>query len=243
MAKRNRDKRNRAKHRRRLADAERKKAAMDNPKPKPTPKVELHPLFVTTQHEDGTYRYTLASRTSEFIAEIEKLFGPRNSSFTYVGLEIDETPDSKPKNWFPYSGIPSDEKGKRSRHVLIRLGENAMHNPKNAVWQLAHECVHLLDPWQIEVEDDRNPSIIEEGLCTWYQDYKVDGFEQTHDEFYSEAKSLVEPFMPDLADVVKHIRMQHQVRISAIDQEILLRHCPTMKPEVAERLCSPFEGY
>ena len=78
-------------------------------------------------------------------------------------------------------------------------------------------------------------NFIEESLATWYQDWKVPGIKQSEtDRLYYEAKSLVKPLMPArLVNVVKHIPLQHQVRTSAIDQEIFLRHCPTMNPEFA----------
>ena len=232
MTKRNRDKR-------RLAQGKRIKAIMDNPNPKPNQRIE-HQSFVTRHLGNGVYRYTLAHETSKFIAEIEDMFGPRDSSFTYVGLEFDETPDARPMNWFPKFGIPSDEKGKRSRHVLIRLGERAIHDPQYALWQLAHECFHLLDPWQKELYG-RSTTVLEEGIAASYQDTRVTKFHNIESS-YVEAKSLVEPFMPNLVDAVKHIRMQHRVRIGDIDHDILLKHCSGMEFEVAEKLCNPFEG-
>ena len=59
---------------------------------------------------------------------------------------------------------------------------------------------------------------------------------------YEEAKSLIEPYMPELATTVKHIRTEHHIRISAIDDpELLLRHCPEMDTKAAEKLCQRFE--
>ena len=194
--------------------------------------------FTTSRDANGTYSLTLAQLTSLFLAEIEKLFGPRDSKFTYVGLEIDTTHNAKPRIWFPHTGYPGRESDEPSQHIAIRLTESAQNDANIAIWQLAHECVHLIDPWNIEAEG-RQPSVLEEGLATWYQNTIVQSVLQ--DPTYEAAKSLISPYMPDLATTVKHIRTQHNIRISTIDApDLLLRHCPEMDPKVAEALCQRF---
>ena len=196
--------------------------------------------FTTARNADGTYSLTLAQLTSVFIAEIEKLLGPRDSNFTYVGLEIETTQNATPQIWFPHTGHPEYESGKRSKHIIIRLTESAQSNANVATWQLAHQCVHLIDPWQIEVEG-RQPNFLEEGIATWYQNTIVQGV--PYDRPYAEAKTLVEPYMPELNAAIKHIRTQHNIRISAIDDpDLLLRHCPEMDAKSAENLCRRFES-
>ena len=194
--------------------------------------------FTTARNADGTYSLTLAQLTSVFISEIERLLGPRDPKFTYVGLEIDTTQDATPQVWFPHTGHPERERGKRSEHIIIRLTERAQNDANIAIWQLAHQCVHLIDPWQAEIEEQPT-NYLEEGLAAWYQDNIVQGMPP--DPPYTEAKSLVEPYMPDLAATIKHIRTHHKVRISAMDDpDILLRHCPEMDTKVAENLCRRF---
>ena len=194
--------------------------------------------FTTSRDANGAYSLTLAQLTSVFLAEIEKLFGPRDSKFTYVGLEIDTTRNAKPRIWFPQTGYPGRQSDKPSQHIVIRLTQSAHSDANIAIWQLAHECVHLIDPWDTEVEG-RTSNVLEEGLATWYQNTIVQGVPQ--DPVYEEAKSLVAPYMPELAAAIKHIRTQHKVRISAIDDpDLLLRHCPEMDPKVAEALCQRF---
>ena len=196
--------------------------------------------FTTARNPDGTYSLTLAQLTSVFIAEIEKLLGPRDSNFTYVGLEIDTTPNAIPQVWFPPTGHPERERGKRSKHIIIRLTESAQSNANIAIWQLAHECVHLIDPWNIDTEG-RQPNMLEEGLAAWYQNTIVQGV--PYDPPYAEAKALVEPYMPELTATIKHIRTQHNLRISAIDDpDLLLRHCPAMDTKGADALCQRFES-
>ena len=196
--------------------------------------------FTTSRDAKGAYSLTLAQLTSVFLAEIEKLFGPRDSKFTYVGLEIDTTQNAKPRIWFPHTGYPGRDSDKPSQHIAIRLTANAQNDANIAIWQLAHECVHLIDPWDVEVEG-RQPSVLEEGLAAWYQNTIVQGVSLDDDPSYEEAKSLVEPYVPELAATIKHIRTQHKIRISDIDDpDLLLTHCRNMSPKTAENLCHRF---
>ena len=196
--------------------------------------------FTTSRDANGTYSLTLAQLTSVFLTEIEKLFGPRDPKFTYVGLEFDTSHDAKPRIWFPHTGYPGRETNEPSRHVNIRLTGNAQNDANLAIWQLAHECVHLIDPWNIEVEG-RTSNVLEEGLATWYQNTIVQGVSLDDDPSYKEAKTLVEPYMPKLAETIKHLRTQHSVRIGDIENpDLLLKHSPDMDPKTAENLCRYF---
>ena len=194
--------------------------------------------FTTTRNPDGTYSVTLAQLTSIFVNEIETLLGPRDPNFNYVGLEFDTTPDAKPHIWFPHVGHPDRDRGKTSNHIIIRLTEKAQSDANLAIWQLAHECVHLIDPWNVETEG-RPTNYLEEGLATWYQTTIIQDIPL--EPPYDEAKSLVEPHMPQLATTIKHLRTNHNLRISAIDDpDRLLNHCPGMNPKTAEDLCRRF---
>ena len=110
-------------------------------------------LFTTEFQGDGSSSsITLSNYASRFIADIECLFGPRDRSFTLIGIVIDRTPGNLPQLWFPDSGIPPGDVEGRSKHVVIRLSRNALTDSARARWQLAHECVHALDPWNLRVD-------------------------------------------------------------------------------------------
>ncbi len=196
--------------------------------------------FTTARNPDGTYSLTLAQLTSVFLNEIETLLGPRDPGYTYVGIEFDTTQNAKPHIWFPHVGHPDRDRDKTSNHIIIRLTETAQPDANLAIWQLARQCVHLIDPWNIQAEG-RQSNYLEEGLATWYQNTIIQGIPL--DPPYDEAKSLVEPYMPELAGVVKHMRTEHRVRIGEInDAELLSRHCPKMEPAVADALCQRFRS-
>ena len=191
----------------------------------------IESLFTTELREDGSYSpITLPVWTSRFLAEIEQLFGSRDRSFTLLGVDIDQTPGKQPHLWFPDSGIPSDDAEGRSRHVVIHLSPNALTHPARARWQLAHECVHLLDPWNRRV-DGRPTNYLEEGLATWYQNSRLPEAESREGE-YAVAQELVEPVLEELAPAVKRIRLECNLRIGEITPNVLRGYCPGIGEDV-----------
>ena len=196
--------------------------------------------FATSRISDDTYSLTLAQLTSVFIAELERLLGPRDPKFTYVGLEFDTTLDAKPHIWFLKTGYPGHETDQYPTHITIRLTEAAQNDANLAIWQLAHECVHLIDPWNTKREGRRS-NYLEEGLATWYQNTIIQDIPNTLPQ-YVEARSLVEPHMPELATTIKHLRANRNIRIGDInDPDLLLDRCSEIDTKVAERLCQRFE--
>ena len=191
--------------------------------------------FTTVRNPDGTYSLTLAQLTSVFIAEIERQLGPRDPNFTYVGLEFDTTSNAKPHIAFLDTGYPGHETDQGSNHIVIRLTADAQSDANLAIWQLARECVHLIDPWDPEAEG-RPTNYLEVGLAAWYQNTIIQNIplDPPHDE----AESFVEPYMPGLAGAVLHIRTEHRVRIGEIDDpELLSKHCSEMDGLVIDSLC------
>ena len=200
----------------------------------------VDPLFATMYREDGSHGpMTLPEYASRFLADIEHCFGPRDHSFVLVGIDIDKTPNNRPRLWFPDSGIQPDDAERRSRHVVIRLGSSALTDPVRARWQLAHECFHLLDPWSRRV-DGRPTNWLEEGLAAWYQNTRVPEAEW-HEGSYTAAEALVRPLMEDLSSAVKRIRRERRMRIGEFTPEVLRDYCPGFQMGTLQRLCQPFQ--
>ena len=197
-------------------------------------------LFTSGLQEDGSHwAMTLPVYASRFLVDIERLFGPRDHSFTLVGIEIGRTPGQPPRLWYPDIGIGPGDPEARSRHAVIRLAPNALADPARARWQLAHECIHLLDPWNERV-DGGPASWFEEGLAAWYQNSRVP--EAAHHEGpYALAEDLVAPLMGELPDAVNRIRRERGLRISAITPDVLWEYCPGFSEETLLRLCQPFQ--
>ncbi len=181
----------------------------------------------------------LPEYVSRFLADIEHRFGPRDYSFTVTGIDIDKTPNHLPRLWFPDTGIAHDDAERRSRHIVIRLGPGALTDLARARWQLAHECFHLLDPWNPKV-DGRPTNWLEEGLATWYRNTKVREAEDHGNPYYDKAQKLVEPFMGDLPSAVKRIRQERGLRIGEITPDVLRGYCPDGDEDALRMLCQPF---
>ena len=197
------------------------------------------PLFVTESQEDGSHRpLTLPEYAGWFLADIEHHFGPRDRSFTLLGIDIDRSQGKLPHLWFPDTGIAPDDAERRSRHIVIRLGPNALTDPMRARWQLAHACFHLLDPWN-ERLDGRPANWLEEGLAASYQNSRVPE-EEHHEGLYAAAEHLVKPLVDDLPNAIKRIRLERRLRISQITPDVLRHYCPGFSGETLRELCQPF---
>ena len=197
-------------------------------------------LFTTEFREDGSSSsMTLSDYASRFLAGIEHRFGPRDRSFTLVGIVIDRTPSNPPQLWFPDSGILHGDPKGRSRHVVIRLAPNALTDPVRARWQLAHECVHLLDPWNEKVEGC-STNWLEEGLATWYQNSNVPE-RKCHEDRYAKAEELVRPLKDHLPEAITRIRQEQRLRMGEIPSDSLRDYCPGMSEETARKLCQRFK--
>ncbi len=197
-------------------------------------------LFVTEYDKRGGHGpITLPEYASLSLTDIERRFGPRDHSFTLVGIDIDKTPDHAPRLWFPDSGITPGDPEERSKQVIIRLGPGALANPVRARWQLAHECFHLLDPWNPKV-DGRPTNWLEEGLAAWYQNHRVPEAEW-HERSYAVAEDLMRPLMEEFPDAVKRIRQERGLRISEITHGVLRTYCPGFSDDTLQKLCQPFQ--
>lgn len=111
----------------------------------------------TMSYPGGSSNWTLGTHMGQFISEIEALYGARDASWTLLGVEFNE---GVPHVFFP--SYPT------RRQIIIRLGEKAFPSAPFAIYQLAHECVHLLAP----VVGGVAP-VLEEGLATMFSEDKV----------------------------------------------------------------------
>ena len=147
-----------------------------------------------------------------FLRDLEKMFGPRNPNFEFGGIKQGE------KGEDPHIRFRRDASG---GVVDIYLTENALEDPDKtwAKWQLAHECLHLIDP-------HKNPTnVLEEGLATYHQNDKVPR-KCVISKCYVDAESLVKSFMKTLPDAIKRLRKECSVAIGDITEDVLIQYCP-----------------
>ncbi len=173
------------------------------------------------------YTWTLASVLGSLLALAEERFGPRDSTYCLLGVEFSA---KGPQVWFP---------GNR-KHIVIQLSLNSLTNVHSALFELSHECIHLLSP-----EVGRSGIVLEEGLATLFsveqmQKYYGEGWwSEKRISAYFEAATKVEKLLALDSNVIYRLR-QEEPTISLITPEMILRHCPSASEELAESLATGF---
>ena len=178
------------------------------------------------------------------IAILEAMFGKCDGRFFFGSIEKAPKDDDTPRTFFPWDGpFPFSLVSDRSR-VDIRVNRQVCERQEygRAGWQIAHECVHLLDPSR-----SGNESNLEEGLAVWYQDEP-----QFHDDLvrafielgtrsppYARARDLIRSCLPGIVPAVRRIRSEG-IRIGDITPSILSRHLPGVDSATLNLLCKPF---
>ena len=187
------------------------------------------------------YVRDLKAHVARYISILESIFGQRDPRFVFGTIEMsdDESPRTHFPDYFHFGG------GCRVNILITKYPwENC--SPDQGPWQVAHECVHLLDP-----REAGTINVLEEGLATWFQDESTH-----HDELvqhyiakndkplpasYLEAQELVRGSVPDILHAVKKLRGSGH-RIGDIKADVMAPLLPKVRKETLERLCSPFQG-
>lgn len=149
----------------------------------------------TIKYPDNTYSWTLGTRMGQFISEIESLYGARDTSWILLGIEFNE---GRPN--IRFSGYPA------RRQIIIRLSEKAFESAPQAIYQLAHECIHLLAP----VLGGGAP-VLEEGLATMYSEDKVKAL-------YPSPQDAIRTSLQNYIDAAAMVRELLQLEPDAIRQ-------------------------
>ena len=154
--------------------------------------------------------------------DLQERFGSRDSNFEFGRILLGRG---------PHISCPSI-----SRIIDIHLTETALVSWPDetlARWQLAHECLHLIDP-------HKNPTnVLEEGLATWYQYNKVTRKFAERGSSWDRAEKVVRPFMNTLPAAIRRIRKDLRLAIGDIPEDVLLQYCPEVGAE-AQKLTASF---
>lgn len=177
---------------------------------------------------------TLVRWRQEFLEELEGILGPRDKAFALGDIA------GHP----PGTDVPEIYLRPDGRTVDIRLGANAMtgmHGGRLAKWQLAHECVHLIDP-----HFPPPTNVMEEGIATWFQNRKVEEqctkfFMQFGGIAYAAAERLVAPRMNDgyLPERLRLLR-QSGGRIGRVTSDDLMGDATRIERTTAMALTARF---
>lgn len=167
----------------------------------------------------------------QYLKDLESIFGRRSSSHELGGIV-----QSSKNN-------PSIYELPGKQEIVIRLSPNAINDLKNkkqerAKFQIAHECVHLLDPI---VGDELPVSVLEEGIAGWFEKEKstMSPGSGPAGQQYIKAYNLVLPWMEDLKRIIKPLR-DKGLRIHDITDHHLITLIPGIGHETAKALTEGF---
>jgi len=197
--------------------------------------IQIAPQLVVTSPlstGDG-YTWTLASQLGCMLRLAESRFGPRDNSYTILGMEFI---DDGPRCWFPGN----------YGNVVIQLGTQCLLQPDRACFQLAHEAIHLLSP-----TGRRKANVLEEGLASHFQaSYMANHYPSNWPrsaidwnrfqcESYAQAKRLVEEVLDGYPDAIKWLRATEPT-LSRITSEMIVVACRGVQQETAASLAARF---
>ena len=179
-----------------------------------------------------------------YLLLLESMLGPRDTRFVIGKIGVSE--NDHPMTFFPDKfhfggGCRVD--------ILITEWVWEEQDMDAGPWQVAHECVHLLDPCQWN-----QSTVLEEGLAVWFQNdprhhhnEKIGEFASLQsklvlatDRQYYDAMNIVGQYISKgLLEAVKEAR-QSGVRICDIHVDMLGDFLPDIERSEIQRLCSPF---
>ena len=171
--------------------------------------------------EERDLHYHLHSAARYFLADLARRFGPPNATLCAISVQQSQC---HPHPVFRANG---------ETEIIITTADEL-----RAKWQLAHECVHLLDPW-VPSHEGCATNVLEEGIATWFQNAMVEGGGEPEPK-YKEAQALVASVIASLASAVMRLRTQRTVKIGAIAADSLREYCPLLTEKVATALCRRF---
>jgi len=176
------------------------------------------------------YTWTLASRLGEMLNLAEEMFGPRNKDFTILGFEF---MDTGPRIWYPNN----------NGNIVIQLTPEALNSETIALYQLAHECIHLLSP-----SGGAYANVLEEGVAVYFswlylrKVLQVDGRLITDEAHYLTAGLIVEKALRLKPDFYKEARIVRP-RIWEINDSDIIDLCSELSLEEARILATPFSQF
>lgn len=183
------------------------------------------------------YVESLESAAQRYREILEDLFGPCDPRFVFgtIRKSTDDTPRTNFRSKYHTEG---------GCIVDIHISDFPWEHcsPDQGKWQVAHECVHLLDPGIAGTA-----TFLEEGLAAWFQNeprFHDDVVKQyikrsTMAPRYGEARDVVVRRMPKLITAVKDLRESGH-RIREISAEVLGAQLPSSYRAAVVKLCSRF---
>ncbi len=188
--------------------------------------IETDLWFARRLPQNTGWTWTLASRLGHILRVAQDLYGPRDSSYTVLGVEFG---GPTPQIWYPGN----------CGHVVIQITPRCATDMNRASFQMAHEAIHLLSP-----SGGKRTTVFEEGLAnhfsirymrehlgaTWSAD--VDSYQHASDQL--EQLLEIEP------DAVRLVR-QRQPALYLLTPADIQAACPSAPSDLAVSLSRSFE--
>jgi len=198
------------------------------PKVEPT---DFIPRFVSANHLDTTNAEQVIKMLLE---DAEELFGTRVAPYpyTYEGVYFG-------------SNVSQLKYRPEEMKIFIRLSSDARNDNAKVLWQLAHECIHLMTPARLWT------SMLEEGLSCWFQirwaklcpqlfpESKLKPEECFKHDRFLEAYTLVDALLKRDPQAIKRCRMLEPV-ISKFTPKLIVTEISSIDVPTAKLLCSRF---
>lgn len=185
-------------------------------------------LLIPQCLSDGSYTWTLTSRLGNMLEMAEELFGPRDPSYTILGIEF---VSNGPYAWY---------RGSHRRHIIIRLNLEASTDMWQACYQMAHETIHLLAP-----TGGKNSTNFEEGVACYFAAYYMKNGLNAPDWkpdllSYKRVLKQVAPLLDADLDCVHRLRKQ-EPSFSKMSKELISGAFPNLTSENVNFLISKFD--
>lgn len=119
----------------------------------------------TTKYIGSGYTFTVTSLWPAILLYAESLYGPRDRSFTIIGVEINN--EDQPRTWYP---IYDSQK-----YVAIQLTRECENDLCRAIFQVSHELIHCLCP-----KPGRHANVLEEGLASLFSEIAAQKYESPY---------------------------------------------------------------
>ena len=177
--------------------------------------------------DESGYTWSHTTILGDLLFTAERKYGARDKSWTILGIEIGGL---HPQIWYP-------RLSEGARFVSVMLSDAARMNPRQAVFQVAHEVIHLLAPL-----GRRAGLVIEEGLATansHAESISRQLYLTPQGESYLRAESLLGEFLSLHPDGIRRLR-EIAPSFEDFSPDLICSTCEGTPQALAAELCKPF---
>jgi hypothetical protein len=181
---------------------------------------------------EGQVYQIIGSEFDAMLQLAERRFGARDPLFTVLDIKF-------------WNNVPQTDPLWKHKRIVIFLGPEAQKRGIEARFQLAHECIHLLNPVLIQ-----DVTVLEEGIATNFSLEYVHRYDRTYgldltkeyNKKYDAANRCAAKLLCLCPDSVKMLRSKG-VPLSSISASQLRDICPELSSELANVLTTQFQSW